>query len=86
MIEVKTKLGKTEVSVSESLATLCTDTVQIVRAIYNAILDRDDKAGEAFKEMMEKDLCRMSFRKNGDASEIGDILEGLEELIKLIKD
>ena len=86
MIEVKTKLGKTEVSVSGSLPMLCTDTTQIVRAIHEAIRDRDPKAADGYKEAMEKNLCKMTFKERGDALDIDGVIEDLEWLLKIIKD
>ena len=86
MINVKTKLGKTEVSISGSLPMLCTDTTQIVRAIYNAIQERDQKAADSYKVAMEKNLCKLAFKKDGEMPEIDGIIESLEELLKIIKD
>ena len=86
MIEAKTKLGKTEVTVSGSLPMLCTDTTQIVRAIHEAIRERDPKAADGYKEAMEQNLCRMAFRERGDEPDIDGIIEALEGLLKIIKD
>ena len=86
MIEVKTKLGKTEVSVSGSLPMLCTDTTQIVRAIYHAIQKRDPKTADGYKTAMEQNLCKMAFKRDEETPEIDGIIEALEGLLKIIKD
>lgn len=86
MIEVKTKLGKTEVSVSGSLPMLCTDTIQIVRAIHEAIRKRDEKAAGEYKVAMEQNLCKMAFKERSDAPDLDGIIEALEGLLKIIKD
>ena len=86
MIEVKTKLGKTEVTVSGSMPMLCTDTTQIVRAIYHAIQERDKKAADGYKAAMEQNLCKMAFKEDGETHEIDGIIKALEELLKIIKD
>ena len=86
MIEVKTKMGKTEVSVSGSLPMLCTDTTQIVKAIYHAIQKHDHDAADCYKAAMEDNLCKMAFKEDGETPEIDGIIEALEELLKIIKD
>ena len=86
MIEVKTKLGKTEVSISGSLPMLCTDTTQIVKAIHEAIRQRDEKAADEYKVAMEQNLCKMAFRERGDVPDVDGIIEALEGLMKIIKD
>ncbi|MBQ8964119.1 MAG: hypothetical protein IJ089_10050 [Clostridia bacterium] len=86
MIEVKTKLGKTEVTVSGSIPMLCTDTTQIVRAIYHAIRERDSKDADGYKAIMEKNLCKLAFKGDEETPEIDGIIEALEGLLKIIKD
>ena len=86
MIEVKTKLGKTEVNISGSLAMLCTDTVQIVRAVYNAIKKRDEDVAESYKKMMTDSLCKMAFKKDGETPEIDGLINVLSKLVKLLDD
>ena len=85
MIEVKTKLGKTEVSVSGSLPMLCTDTVQIVKAIYTAIRERDEESADIYKTSMETELCKMAFKKSDKASDLDSVVEALEKLLKVIE-
>ena len=86
MIEVKTKLGKTNVSVSGNLPMLCTDTTQIVRAIYEVIRDRSPKAADGYKFAMEQNLCKMAFKEKGDTPDIDGVIEALEGLLKIIED
>ena len=84
MIEVKTKLGDTNVSVSGSLPMLCTDTTQIVRAIYDAIREHDEEAGKRYKVLMTESLCRLAFKGEGETPELDVIIENLEKLVKTL--
>lgn len=86
MIEIKTKNGKTEVSMRGSLAMLCTDTTQIVRCIYNAIKERNEDEAEAYKKMMEENLCKLAFKKDGETPELDGIIDALNHLAKILND
>ena len=68
MIKIETKNGNCTVGISGSLSTLCSDTMIIIRSIYNGIKEEDKEAAETYKKMIVKEI-EMAFKSDDEIHE-----------------
>jgi len=52
MIDIKCDHGEVECAISGSLEELCTDTIILIKYIYESICKHDSEAGQRYKNMM----------------------------------
>lgn len=98
MIKVETNMGNLKCDAKGNIAILCADTAQILHGIYECIADKDERAGEVYRETMERDLIMTAFhpeevkrKLRENLSEItpeslkdvlGDLVKGLASIIE----
>ena len=60
MIDVKVENGEATISASGSIEVLLADTITIVKAIHEAVIEQDEKLGETYKNLIQEDI-RLAF-------------------------